>query len=343
MLIQIHEAGGNDRAIWNRFVDEQGGSFFHYFDWKEVYEFQKRNRYIPLVARNETGTILGIFPVVDQRGPVFPHLSSLPEGDSDGFLLNRGLSGPERDSVLQEFLTHIEDRFSGSHSFFSLRHHLAFAGASPRPSPVLEMNGYNRQADHSGGFPCSYLLDLEKPFREKIFPFMTKNMRNRLRYAKKSGAKIVIDDNFIYFNDFAMMHREMVKKFGIATRKEDYDQFLKVFRKKIRLFICLSDSRPVAGILAYYTPAVVYAGIGPYSDGAKKLGNNAPVLCASIRDACESGYRWYDLGITRTASLAAYKERFGARKVPLILYQKKFSAPKMLCNKLWSFGKSVSG
>ena len=83
MHIQI--ASENDKEKWNLFVDRECGSFFHYYEWKYIYEYKKRNRYIPLLIQDSTDSILGLFPVVEQPGPIYPSLSSLPEGDSDGF------------------------------------------------------------------------------------------------------------------------------------------------------------------------------------------------------------------------------------------------------------------
>jgi len=39
------------------------------------------------------------------------------------------------------------------------------------------------------------------------------------------------------------------------------------------------------------------------------------------------------MGITQTSSLAAYKEKFGATRIPLMIYQKRFSQFKMIANK----------
>jgi len=56
-------------------------------------------------------------------------------------------------------------------------------------------------------------------------------------------------------------------------------------------------------------------------------------MCASIRYACDAGYRYFDMGMTQTPTLAAYKEKFGARRIPMMVYRKKFSSFRMLANK----------
>jgi hypothetical protein len=331
MHVQI--ASKNDKEKWNLFVDRECGSFFHYYDWKYIYESKKGNRYIPLLIRDSTDSILGIFPVVEQPGPIYPSLSSLPEGASDGFLLKSNLNVHEQNLVVQSFLDYINNNYSQSHAYFYLRHHLPLSYESLQPSTILMENGYQWRDNISTKLLCTYVLHLEKPFKERMFSSMVKNLRNRIRHAKKCGAHVIIDDNFTYFDDFAQMHMEMVKKFGLVTKKEDYDQILKIFPEKIKLFVCFVDSEPITALLNYYTPTTAYGAIGPYNLKAKSYQNNTLPMCASIRYACDSGYQYFDMGITHTSSLAAYKEKFGARRIPMMIYQKKFSYFKMLANK----------
>jgi hypothetical protein len=336
MYVQI--ASENDKEDWNQFVDREYGSFFQYYDWKYIYEYEKQSCYIPLLVRDASGSILGIFPIVEQPGPIYPSLSSLPQGPSDGFLVRNDLADQEKNLLIQSFLDFIREQYFRSHAFFSLRHFLSYSHESTQPSALLMENGYQLRDNLSMKLPCTYVLRLEKPFKEKIFSSMVKNLRNRIRHARKSGAQVMIDDNFTYFDVFAKMHMEMAKrKFGLVTKKENYDQILKIFRNKIKLFVCFVDSEPVTALLNYYTPTTAYGAIGPYNSKAKDYLNNTMPMCASIRYACETGYQYFDMGITQTPSLAAYKEKFGAKKIPMMIYQKKFSHFKMGANKALSY------
>jgi uncharacterized glyoxalase superfamily protein PhnB len=331
MHVQI--ASENDKEQWNLFVDRECGSFFQYYDWKYIYEYKKRNRYIPLLIRDSTDSILGIFPIVEQPGPIYPSLSSLPEGASGGFLLKSNFNYNEQNLVVQSFLDYINNNYSQSHAYFYLRHYLPLSHESIQPSPLLMENGYQWRDNLSTKLPCTYVLHLEKPFKEKMFSSMGKTMRNRIRHAKKCGAHIIIDDNFTFFDDFAQMQMEMVKKFGLVTKKEDYDQIRKIFQNKIKLFVCFVDAEPITTILCYYTPTTVYGSMAPYKPRARDYSNNTLPFCASIRDACESGYQYFEMGITQTSTLASYKENFGATRIPMMIYQKKFSYFKMAANK----------
>jgi len=332
-FLPVSVATENDREEWNRFVDREIGSFFHYFEWKYPYEQKERNRFIPLMIRNETGDIRGIFPVVEQPGPLYPSLSSLPEGASDGFLIKRTLDIPEKERVISSFLDFIDRKFAESHAFFSLRHYLPPSGESFHPSRVLVGNGYQWRDNRETGLPCTFVMDLERPFGEKIFPSMAKNLRNRIRHAGRCGVRVIADDDFEFFDEFARMHSKMVKKFGITRKKSDYDILLASFREKMKLFVCLDGTEPVSALLNYYTPTTVYAAMGPYTPKARHIQNNLLPMYSAIRHACDSGFRYFDMGITQKPSLAAYKEKFGAKSVPLMVYQKKFSYFRMIANK----------
>ena len=332
--MDVRIASENDKEKWNQFVDREDGSFFQYFDWKYVYEFNtSKHRFIPLIIENNSSEILGIFPIEENLQSLYGSLSSLPLGASDGFLIKRDLIEPEKNSVIQSFLDYIDANYSGSHSLLSLREHLPLSEQSQYPSQILIQNGFTWFNNASTKLPCLYILPLNKPFKEKIFNSMVKNLRNRIRHAKKIGAEVIIDDEFAYIDDFYAMQIESVKKFGRVERKETYEQIFKIFQKKIKLFVCLVDSEPITALLNYYTPTTAYGAIGPTTLKAKSYQNNTLPMCASIRYACDSGYQYFDMGITHTSSLAAYKEKFGARRIPMMIYQKKFSYFKMLANK----------
>jgi hypothetical protein len=322
-----------DKKNWNRFVDRERGSFHLYFEWKYYYENNlKKHRFIPLIIEDNTSDILGIFPIEENSRLLYGFLTSLPLGVSDGFLIKGDLSEQEKKKVIQSFLDYIETNYSGSHSLFTIKEQLSFSDPSVHPTQILLDNGYEWLDNTATKLPCTYVVNLEKPFKEKIFYSMAKNLRNRIRHARKCGAYVTIDDDFSHFDDFAEMHIEMVKKFGKGTKKEDYLQILKNFPEKIKLFVCFADSELITALLCYYTPTTVYASIGPFKAEAKPYLNNTLPMCAAIRDACESGYQYFDMGNTPTETLASYKEKFGAKRIPLMIYTKKFSQWKISTN-----------
>lgn len=336
--MDVRIATENDKEKWDQFVDREGGSFHLYFDWKYYYESNpSKYRFIPLIIENDASEILGIFPLEENLRLLFGVLTSLPFGVSDGFLIKDNLSEVEKKVVIQSFLDYIDTNYSGTHSLITIKEHLSFSESPKNPTSILIENGYKWLDTTTTNLPCTFIVTLEKPFKEKIFYSMAKNLRNRIRHARKCGAYVIIDKDFNYFDDFVEMHIEMVKKFGKVTKKEDYAHILKHFRNKMKLFLCFVDSELITALLCYYTPTTVYAAIGPYKPSAKAYLNNTLPMCAAIRDACESGYKYFDMGSTDTPSLAAYKEKFGATRIPLRIYTKKFSNLKIITNNAYGY------
>lgn len=339
--MNVRIASEKDRENWNQFVDREGGSFFQYFDWKYVYEFNtSKHRFIPLLIEDSSSEILGIFPIEENLQLLYGSLSALPFGASDGFLLKDDLDVEEKEKIIQSFLDFIEVSYAGSHSYIILKEHLSFSEKSHSPSPLLTGNGYIWENNTATGLPCTHVLKLENPFEEKIWNGLwSKKLRKRIRHTKKIGAEVIDDKKLSYVDDFYAMQIESVKKFGRVEKKEIYEQIIRVFGDKIRLFICLRDKKPIAAALCYYTPTTAYLAMAPYFSESEIYLTNTLPICASIRYACEAGYQHYDMGITQTPDLAFHKEKFGGIKIPLMTYKKKFSNAKLVINKAVSIAK----
>jgi hypothetical protein len=339
--MDVRIASENDREKWNLFVDREGGSFYQYFDWKYVYEFNtSKHRFIPLIIENNSSEIFGIFPIEENLQLFYGSLSSLPLGASDGFLIKSELSDHEKIITIQSFLDYIDATFSGSHSFITIRENLTFFEKSLIPSRILADNGYRLENNVATGLPCTHVLKLERPFEEKIWnELWSKKLRKRIRHSKKIGAEVIIDDEFAYIEDFFSMQIESVKKFGLVERKDIYEKILKIFRNKIKIFVCLQDKKPISAALCYYTPKMAYLAMAPYYSESEDYLTNTLPICASIRYACDKGYQHYEMGITQTPELAFHKDKFGGKKIPLMIYKKKFSYAKMLINMAFSTAK----
>jgi len=342
-LMNVRIASEKDREKWNQFVDREGGSFFQYFDWKYIYEFNtSKHRFIPLVIENTSSEMLGIFPIEENLHLFYGSLSSLPFGASGGFLIKNDLTEQEKETVIQSFLEFIDANYSGSHSYIILREHLSFSEKNLTPSRLLTEYGYSWEDNTATGLPCTHVLKLESPFEEKIWEGLwSKKLRKRIRHTKKTGAEVIIDEKFAYIDDFYAMQIETVKKFGFVEQKEILEQIIRIFRDKIKVFVCLRDKKPISVALCYYTATTAFLAMAPYHPESEDYLTNTLPICASIRSACDKGYHYYEMGFTTTADLAFHKEKFGGKPIPLMIYRKKFSLAKMLTNLAFSAVKGV--
>jgi hypothetical protein len=331
--MRIREATLDDKSAWDSFVDAEDGSFFHYFDWKYVYE-AGGNQFIPLLAETDQSQLVGILPVAKKKRWLCSTLDSLPEGASGGCLLRRGLRDQERHEAVSALLGYVDTKLSGGCSTFRLNENITLAGrASEEPMAALVDNGFRFRFDRSTGLPCTHVLELKQPFEENLWKRWGSNQRGLLNKAVRSGVVVVQDRELKYAEDFIDMLYENYRRHRTKPPTRDEIKVrLNVFRDRSKLFVALLDGQPVAAFLCHYTPSTCYlAKIGSY----EKDTNNANRLCykVAIEDACNTGYRFFEFGITATSGLAFFKERFGAAKVPMRIYEKSYSVPRTIMEK----------
>lgn len=337
--MEVRIASETDKKIWDQFVDREGASFHHYFDWKYYYEDNPlKNRFVPLIIENNASDILGIFPIEENLRLPFGSLISLPLGTSNGFVIKGNLIEQEKKLVIQTFLDFIDSSYSDSHALITIREPVSFSNGPLIPTQILIDNGYNWLDNTTTKLPCTYYLKLEKPFKEKIWNgLLSKKFRKRIRHARKSGAVVIIDDEFRYLDEFIEMQIQIGKKFGHVPKKKDIKPLFDIFKKKIKLFICLLDSKPISAALCYSTPTMMHLAMAPYNTISQDYLTNTLPICSSIRYACEYGYSCYDMGLTTTPQLAFHKEKFGATRIPLRIYTKKFSHWKVTVNETYEY------
>jgi len=337
--MDVRIASEKDKEKWNQFVDREDGSFFQYFEWKYIYEYNtSKHRFVPLIIENNTSEIVGIFPIEENLTSLYGSLMSLPLGASNGFLIKQNLSEEGKKIIIESFLDYIDAHYSGSHSSLSLREHLSLSGQSLHPSPIMIKNDFTWFDNTSTKLPCTHVLDLGEPFHDKIeSDIWSKKLRKRIRHVKKSNVKVIIDDDLKYKDSFIQMEILIAKKFGSVEKKELHEQIFRIFQKKLKLFILLLDSKPIAGALCYFTPTKSYLAMAPYLPIADNYLTNTLPICTSIRYACDEGYKNYEMGITLTETLAFHKEKFGGKRISLMIYQKEFSHFRVIANKAFSY------
>jgi hypothetical protein len=294
---------------------------------------------VPLLIRDSNAEVTGIFPLAEQKaGRMYPWLSSLPEGATGGFLLKKSLSHEEKTSYLNQFFTFIDNHYSSTHSHITLREQIQVENEPAEPTQTLLDNGFLWLVDTSTRLPCTHYLKLEKPFEEKIWNGLwSKKMRNRIRFARKTGLHVVTDDRLEYLDDYVDMQVHINKKIGFMGNRDRIARIARVFQSRMKLFIGLLDAQPVSAALCFYTPTTAYLSKAPYLPRAYDYLTNTLPICASIQYACDAGYRYFEMGTTTTPHLALYKEKFKATRMPMRIYTKKFSLFKFYLNKVYGF------
>lgn len=311
MDINIREAEEDEFQLWNSFVDSEGGSFFHYYEWKYIYEVDKY-KYIPLLLEDEQSQLIGIIPLIKIKGFMFSSLVSVPEGSWGGFLFKRDLINGEKDNAIRKTLKYIDKNYSKSVCEFVLKENISMkAGCNDN---VLADNGF--RYDGNADLPCSHILKLSKSFEKDIWNALwKKNLKKAVRIAKELGVISIIDEDLTYFEDVFEMLAITFKRFhNTPMSKEELKKRLTLFKNKTKLFIALHDDKPIAAIICHYTPSICYFSKIPSYEGSNEINANKFLLSEAIKNACNAGYNYFEFGVSSTPSLASWKDRFRGKK-----------------------------
>lgn len=331
--MRVREASPEDKSAWDAFVDGEDGGFSLYFDWKYVHEV-RGGRFIPLLIEVAPSQLVGILPLVKENRPLYSTLDSGRGGGAQGFLLKRGLSDEEGGEATSRLLDYVDTHCSRRCSSFKLVEATTPAGTlSEEPTPALVDRGFRFRYDRATGLPCNFILPLKQPFEQAIWRAWPRTHRQDINKAARSGVVVIQDRELKYAEDFVGMAGETIERHGARSlTRDEFMARLKVFREKSKLFVALLEGRPIVTLLCHYTPSTCYlARVGSH----EKDTDNANKLCfkAAIEDACNAGLKFVDFGYTDTEGLAFFKDRFKGARVPVRVYQKRYSVLRTMMEK----------
>ncbi len=327
--MNIREATTQEKEPWDTFVEREGGSFFHYFDWKTIYE-ARHWRYIPLLVENETNDIIAILPLVKIRFFLFSKLVSLPDGASGGVVFKQSLTNREMQQAMQMLITYVDETYAQGCSTFCLKENLSVEDASRKqPTEMLLQNGFRFRFDADLLLPCTYRLPLTPLFDNDIWDGLWgKYLRNHIRKSQKQGVIIREDKEGQYRDDVIAMTLSIYKRFDeTPPSKDEMTRRLTTFNGKTKVWVALQNDTPIAALVCYdYHSVLRYASKLGYQTSARENYTTVFLLSEAIRDACRQGYQFFEFGVTETTTLARWKEQFKPIKIPLRIYEKNYSA-----------------
>lgn len=325
--MKVREATTDDEAVWDAFVDTEGGNFLHYFNWKHFIE-TRNAQFIPLLVERAPNQLVSILPIAKENRGLYSVLNSF----GGGLLLKKDLSDAEKREITTMMIKHVDANYSSGCSRIELNENLPLDGQlSEEPTPILLENGFRFRYDRQTRLPCQFIIELKQPFEEHIWKGLwSSKLRNELNKVKKSGVVVIQDREFKYVEDYITMSHENYKRHETTPPSRKQIQIeLDTFKDKAKLFVALLDDQPVVTLLCYYNAYTCrLAKIGSYSKDTE----DADKLCyvAAIEDACNEGYKYADLTVATTPGLAAFKERFKGIRVPYRIYDKRYSFPRYL-------------
>jgi hypothetical protein len=323
----VREASEKDAKHWDSFVDDHGGSFFHYFDWRDIYAL-RGYRYIPLMIEDASGILQGILPVVAERGMLYTSLVSLPEGASGGIVLHRDMPSEERVQAVKTLLAYTVEHYAQTCSTFRFKMNLAEnRREGPEMHHGLVESRFSPVFAKDSQLPCTHILPLERPFEERIWRGLwSQKVRKNIGKIRELGVEIVHDTTLAYADTFTEMLAHTYRRHGNQPpTREEVKMRLTRFAGRSDLFIALLGEQAVGGLLCYYTPSTCYLSKLPSYADERTGYNNILLEYHGIKHACDAGYRYVEFGITDTLPLLHWKNRFKGTAIPLSVYERKFS------------------
>jgi hypothetical protein len=328
--MKIREANLTDREQWDSFVDTQDGIFQHYFNWKFATE-NSATKYIQLVIESDSSELIGIFPIIKVHRALYSKLNSI-----SGLLLKKDISAEEKYQTTLAALKYVEVHYGKNCSRFFLDEHIHPGSGEERdPDPALTELGFRSRYDRKTHLPCKHILELNPPFKENIWMGLwSQKFRQALRKVEKNGVSVIEDSEMGYVEEFVDMLMSNYKRHNIKipARTELLDQMkmqIQYFKGKLKLYVALLENKPIVILYCSYTASTCQLeGVGAYTKGT----DDANKLCykVAIEKACDAGYKFADFGGTYTTSLASLKERYGAGRIPIMRYEKRYSFARMM-------------
>ena len=151
----------------------------------------------------------------------------------------------------------------------------------------------------------------------------SKGHRAALNQARRAGVQVRLATSLADWHAYFTVYEDSLRRWG--TRATSH-QSLEVFEAlcglqspNVRLWLATHEERVVAGAVCLYAPRHVSYWHGAALERAFDVRPVNLLLHEAIRDACERGLSWFDLGLSGGhEGVRAFKRSFGAVPLPCV-------------------------
>lgn len=325
----IREAHTEDMSLWDSFVDSEHGSLNHRFNWKYFFE-EINDRFIPMIIENDSSQLIGILPIVKEKRLLYSKLNS--DISPSGLLLKKDLPENERNEAILKVLEFVDANYSKGCSRFVLSEFSdSVKEIVEEPTKAFLKGGYTFKYDPQFKLPCTFVIELEQPFEEKIWKKLwTHKLRNSINRAEKTGVTVSVDNEFTHLEDFIEMLAANYKRHGtMPLTRQQIMIALDMVKAKPRLYVAKQDNQLIFTLMVYYHSSdCVLWEIGSYTKGTDNA--NLVVYKRVFEDACNAGCKYVYFGWTGTPGLALFKQKFRGVRIPFRTYEKRYSLIRLL-------------
>lgn len=301
----------HDRKGWDTYVQAHlSSSNYHQYGWRDVIENSFNHRCFYMTARNHTGIIVGILPLVFMQSKVFGRfLISLPFFNYGGLLCNRQEIG---DAMLAKAIDLQKEQRS---EYIELRHSNQWTGDMPTKQHKVAM-----------------VLDLAKD-REAQWHGFNAKLRNQIRKAEKSGLSATLGSNELLTAFYTVFVRNMRDLGTPVYGQSFFASALNAFPDNTRIISVYLKEKPVAsGLISWFRNTVEIPWASSIRDFNSLCPNNL-LYWTALQFALEKGAKQFDFGrSTPGEGTFRFKEQWGASPRQLhwqYLLSEKSSLPEL--------------
>ncbi len=269
-MIEVLELKKDDEYLWNDYVYSSGdATFYHQLAWRDVVRNSYGFKPIYLIAKDRDA-IVGILPMFLIKSKFFgKKLISVPFAPYGGVCADNELIK----RMLIEEAKNIVDRYGVDY---------------------LELRGFRDLGLLADTRYYTFILKLERD-HEVVWRRFSKKVRNSTRKAIKSGLRVGRGRS--YLKDFYKVYSRNMHSLGSPTHAMSF--FRNVFRKfpeQTDLVVVKNEDTVIAGVILLQFKGTVISGWAGSLKRYLGLCPNNLMYWEIIRNACRSGYRYFDFG-----------------------------------------------
>jgi serine/alanine adding enzyme len=292
----IIERDCSDRESWDAYVQANpSSSTYHRYGWRDVIEKSFNHRCFYLAARDHTGVIAGVLPLVFMQSRLFGRfLISLPFFNFGGVICDRQEIG----DVLLAEAANLQKELGAEYT--ELRHIEKWPGGLPTKQRKVAM-----------------ILDLAKDAETQWKCFNAK-LRNQVRKAEKSGLEASIGGKEFVADFYTVFVRNMRDLGTPVYAKKFFTEVLRAFPDHSRIIAVHLDKKPVAaGLITWFHDTVEIPWASSIRDFNALCPNNL-LYWTALQFALEKGFERFDFGrSTPGEGTYKFKAQWGAKPIQL--------------------------
>ena len=285
-----------DRESWDSYVQaNHAASTYHRYGWRDVIAKSFNHTCFYLTARDYTGVIAGVLPLVFMQSRLFGRfLISLPFFNYGGVLCDRQEIG---DTLLSE-ATNLQKELGAGYT--ELRHTAQWPGSMPTKQHKVAM-----------------ILDLAKDAEAQWKCFNAK-LRNQIRKAEKSGLSATMGSHELLADFYTVFVRNMRDLGTPVYAQKFFAEILRTFPDHTRIIAVHLDQKPVAaGLITWFHETVEIPWASSIRDFNPLCPNNL-LYWTALQYAIENGFTRFDFGrSTPGEGTYKFKEQWGAKPIQL--------------------------